>query len=60
MSILGDIGDPVKVAAALKPLVDSNVDKLIAALKDLPEGLTVTITVTKKPPFTAESGLFNK
>lgn len=56
MSLLGDISDPTKDVAALRPLAHELLDKLIAALvpaiKDAPkvlEGLTITINVTRKP-----------
>ena len=51
--LVGDMGDPVKVAAAFKPVIDSAIGMLAATLpaniRDALDGLTITITVSKKP-----------
>lgn len=59
MSLIGDIGDPVKDAAAIKPIVDAAVAKILDttvktiipglrdALVQALDGLTVNVVVTK-------------
>ena len=44
MDVIGKLGDPQADAAALKPLVDA----LIAALKRLFDGYTITVSISKK------------
>jgi len=55
--LVGDLGDPVKDAAAFAPVINANVDKIVAVLEQLGTQLngqldfsqyTVTITFTKK------------
>jgi hypothetical protein len=50
--LVGDMGDPVKVAAAFKPVIDSAIETLAAALpaniRDALDGLTITIAISKK------------
>ena len=50
MSLIGDLGDPVKDAAAFKPVVDSAVDRIIEGLKQILETHKITITFEKKDP----------
>jgi hypothetical protein len=62
MSLIGDLSDPKKDAAAIEPVLDELEAKLIVAitslilpaietsLKNVFEGLTITIAVSRKPP----------
>lgn len=50
MSLLGDVTDPQKDAAALQPVLDEAIDRATAGIKqtlvDALDGLTVTITIS--------------
>jgi hypothetical protein len=62
MSLIGDVGDPKKDAAAIEPVLDELEAKLIDAvcakvlpaladeLKNVFDGLTITVTISRKPP----------
>jgi hypothetical protein len=62
MSLIGDVGDPKKDAAAIEPvldeleakMIDAVTARIIPALKqaatDVLDGLTITVTISRKPP----------